>query len=205
MKSIPFITNLLQLINKLKKVVYFSQYDDFTIADYFREQGARIGENNRIGIRSLGTEPYLISIANHCTIASNVCFLTHDGGAWVFTEESPCLQKFGPIHIKNNCFIGVSAIIMGNTTIGPNAIVGAGSIVTKDVPPNTVVAGNPARVISSLEDYRQKVIRIWEQQKPPGYFHDLQNGGSHPPASIQKLKYRDMNLLKTHLIKIFMK
>ena len=59
--------------------------------------------------------------------------------------------------IKENCFIGDSSIILPNVIVGPNSIVGADSVVTKDVPANTVVAGNPARTIITIEDYIEKL------------------------------------------------
>lgn len=57
-----------------------------------------------------------------------------------------------PITIGDDCWLGGSVIVLPGVTIGDNVIVGAGSIVTKDLPSNTVVAGNPARVIRKLED-----------------------------------------------------
>ncbi|WP_163337118.1 acyltransferase [Desulfopila sp. IMCC35008] len=180
-----------------------SRYDDFTIAEYFRRQGAYIGNNNRLEIRSLGPEPYLVTIKNHCTIANNVHFLTHDGGVWVFSEEIPDIQKFGTITIHDNCFIGINSIILGNVSIGPNAIVGAGSVVTKNVPENSIVAGVPARTVSSLSDYKRKAVEIWKHQKPPGYFADFEYEGICPPSIIQKTKYRNLTMLRKHLTQVF--
>jgi len=191
------------IISKLKKSYVLNKYNDFTIAEYFRSQGAKIGHNNRLEVQSLGPEPYLISIGNHCTVAGNVSFVTHDGGVWVFSEEIPDLQKFGPITIHDNCFIGMNSIIMGNVTIGPNAIVGAGSIVTRDVPENSIVAGNPARPVSTLDAYREKVVKIWEVQKPEGYFHGVGNDQKLTPEQIQRLKFRDIGLLRKHLTRLF--
>ncbi len=191
------------LFLRIKKIIELSKYDDFTIADYLRKQGSQIGENNRIQIRNLGPEPYLIDIGNHCTIASNVFFLAHDGAAWVFTEEFPSLQKFGSITILDNCFIGSNSIILGNVVIGPNSVIGAGSVVTKNIPANVVAAGNPARIICPIEKYKEKVLKMWERQKPPGYMSDLKEGVRYTAQYIQQLKYRDINLLKTHLIREF--
>jgi acetyltransferase-like isoleucine patch superfamily enzyme len=125
------------------------------IAGYFRKKGCVIGEGNQIFIKDFGSEPYLVRIGNHCTISGEVQFITHDGGVWIFKESIP---KFGKIEIKDNCFIGYRSIILPNVTIGPNSVVGAGSVVTKNVPPNTVVAGVPARVLYSSDEYKMKCI-----------------------------------------------
>ena len=176
------------------------RYNDFTVADYFRSQGAQIGDNCRILIRDLGSEPYLIRIGNYCTITGNVEFITHDGGAWVFTEELPSVQKFGTIEILDNCFIGFRAILMPNVRIGPNSIVAAGAVVTKDVPPNMVVGGCPAKPICTLEGYKSKVLVTWQRQKPPNYLPELRNGVLYKPAYIQEQKVRSSLILRKHLI-----
>ena len=189
--------------SKIRHKIKMSRYNDFTIDQYFRSLGAQIGDDNRLEIRTLGPEPYLIKIGNHCTIAQNVVFLVHDGATWIFTEEIPSLQKFGKIQVLDNCFIGYNSIIMGNVTIGPNSIVGAGSIVTRDIPPNVVAAGNPARVICTTEEYKKKVLRLWKEQEPAGYFSGIKKGVKYPPAYIQQLKNRDRQLLRKHLTDLF--
>lgn len=92
---------------------------------------------------------YLISIGDNTIIAPSVRLVAHDASTKLYLGYT----KFGKIDIKENCFIGHSATVLCDVTIGPNSIVGAGSIVTKDVPPNSVVAGAPAKVVCSLEDY----------------------------------------------------
>ena len=192
-----------KLLRRIKRSIELNRYNDFTIADYFRKQGAVIGEHNRIIVRSLGEEPFLIKIGNHCTIAPNVIFLCHDGATWLFTEEYPSLQKFGAIEIRDNCFIGLSAIILGNVRIGPNAIVAAGAVVTKDVPEGSIVGGNPARVISTVDRFKEKALAVWSKQQPDGYFAGLILGRTYSPEHIQNLKNRDMKRLRDHLIKLY--
>ena len=107
---------------------------------------------------SFGSEPYLISIGNNVRITKGVNLITHDGGVWVLRNSgiAPNSDIFGRIIIGNNVHIGINAIILPGITIGDNVIVGVGAIVTKDVPSNCVVAGVPARIVRTLEDYFEK-------------------------------------------------
>ncbi len=124
-----------------------------------RRLGVQIGSNCELYYCNLSTEPYLISIGNNCKITYGITFMTHDGAKWVLEQNNDFEgSKFGPITIRDNSFIGVNAIIMPNVVIGPNSVVGAGSVVTKDVPPCTVYAGNPARFICTYEEYFEKCL-----------------------------------------------
>ncbi len=144
------------------------KYDRFTIAEYFRKQGARIGEGCSIIPLQLGAEPYLVRLGNRVTIAGGVHFVTHDGGAWLFRDEIPDIQVFGSIIIEDNCVVGQNAILMPNIRIGPNSIVAAGAVVISDVPPNTIAMGVPARALGSVVKYREKCVERWAVQKPSG-------------------------------------
>lgn len=73
-----------------------------------------------------------------------------------FANRGGYPYKTGSIEIFDNCFIGARSIIMYDVKIGPNAIVAAGSVVTKDVPEGMVVGGNPAKVISTVENVARK-------------------------------------------------
>lgn len=198
-------SRVFKLLRRLRERYRLSTYTDFTIAEYFRAQGAQIGHDCRILIRTLGGEPFLVRIDNHVTIAPDVAFNTHDGGTWVFTEELPSLQKFGAIHVRDNCFIGYGAILMPGVSIGPNSIVAAGAVVTKDVPPNTVVGGCPAKMISSIDDYKKKAIAAWARQRPPGYMADVRDGVRYSAAELQQRKTRDFGLLRAYLQKLLLK
>lgn len=195
---------LLHILSTLRHRLEIARYNDYTIAEYFRGQGAKIGDHCQIMIRKLGSEPFLIHIGNNCTIAPEVELITHDGGAWMFTDELPSLQSFGRIDILDNCFIGQRAIVMPGIRIGPRSVVGAGAIVTKDVPPNTVVAGSPAREVSTLEEYRAKLMRIWERQRPSnGYLEDLKAGQYYPSAYIQRRRAETWSQPRAHLERLF--
>jgi len=123
-----------------------------------RRQGLVIPEDCRLsGMPSFGSEPYLIAIGKNVAMADEVAFITHDGGTRVFRGREPYKRvlKFGRITILDNCVIGYRATILPGVVIGPNSVVSAGSVVTRNVPPNTVVFGNPAKPIMSVEQYAQ--------------------------------------------------
>jgi acyl-[acyl carrier protein]--UDP-N-acetylglucosamine O-acyltransferase len=130
---------------------------------YVRSLGVTVGRDARLinikpGPGTFGSEPYLVTLGDHVTVTANVQFVTHDGGVWVFRDTEPDMDVFGEIVVGNNVFIGYGAILMPNVHVGNNVVIGAGAIVTKDVPDNVVVAGVPARVVSSLADYQQAVL-----------------------------------------------
>jgi len=104
---------------------------------------------------------FLISIRDGCTICPNVRLIAHDAS----TKRHLGYTKIGRIDIRENCFIGDSAIVLPNVTIGPDAVIGAGSVVTRDIPPGSVAAGNPARVLGSLADYLKKIETIRKEKK----------------------------------------
>lgn len=125
-----------------------------------RRLGVTVGENCRFistTSATFGSEPYLIKIGEHVTITAGVRFLTHDGGVWVFRQELPEIDLIRPICIGDNVFIGLNSTILPGVTIGDNVVVAAGSIVTRDVPDNSVWGGVPAKFIKSLDDYRKSV------------------------------------------------
>lgn len=122
-----------------------------------KKMGMKIGKSCIMHSCIIGSEPYLINIGNHCEITSNVEFITHDGATWIFRERKAFQgTKYGPIIIHDNCMIGIRSIILPGVEIGPDSIVGAGSVVTKNIPPNSVYAGNPARFIGTAEDYLKR-------------------------------------------------
>ncbi|WP_395050183.1 acyltransferase [Flavobacterium sp.] len=127
---------------------------------YSKHLNVAIGKNARFtGKINFGSEPFLISIGNHVTLAHNVTFHTHDGGVWVFREKYPNINVYGKITIGNNVFIGSNVIILPNVSIGDNVVVGAGSVVTKSIMSNLVVAGNPARIIRNINEYEENVLK----------------------------------------------
>ncbi|MHD0445124.1 acyltransferase [Staphylococcus cohnii] len=140
--------------------------------DKIKKLGVQIGNDCRflsVDKSTFGSEPYLIKIGNHVTITSGVKFATHDGGVWVFRKKHPEIDSFGRIFIGNNVFIGINSIILPGVTIGNNVVVGAGSVVTKDVPDNVVIGGNPAKEIKSIKTYEVKILENADYTKRLNY------------------------------------
>ena len=138
--------------------------------DYARKLGVKIGQDCRfMGHPSFGSEPWLVEIGNHVELSGQVTIIEHDGGTWIFRGEEGCedIIKYGKVIIHDNSFVGMRAILMPGVEIGPNSVVGAGSVVTKSVPPNCVYGGNPAHYICSVEDYKKKCI-----ENTPNYDKD---------------------------------
>lgn len=113
------------------------------------------------GRTDFGSEPYLITLGNQVMLSENVSFSTHDGGMQVL-DNLGWLSKadnFGRIVVGNNVFIGMGAVILKGVTIGDNVVIGAGAVVTHDLPSNAVYGGVPAKMIKSLEEYRDGVAK----------------------------------------------
>lgn len=106
-----------------------------------------------------------IDIGDNVMFAPNVTVITATHPVLPSLREKG-LQFNVDVKICNNVWIGAGAIIMPGITVGENSVVGAGSVVTKDVPPNTVVVGNPARVLREIGErdrlyyFRDKKIDI---------------------------------------------
>jgi acetyltransferase-like isoleucine patch superfamily enzyme len=144
------------LVRKAMKWARMRLYNEYTIAEYFRRQGARIGPGVRLLVRNLGSEPYLVSIGENTLVSNEVFFVTHDGATWVFRRSDPSVNRFGRIDIGANVFVGARTILLPGTSIGDRTIIGAGSVVRGSIPSGVVAAGVPARVIGSVEDFERR-------------------------------------------------
>ena len=115
--------------------------------NYLRNKGVKIGKDCLIFTFSFSTEPYLIEIGNHVVVSSGTDFITHDGAVWLFRDKHPDLTIFGKIRVGDNTFIGMNCTILANADIGSNCIIGGGSVVRGKIPDDSVVMGNPAKVV----------------------------------------------------------
>ena len=128
------------------------------------------GENCTIQKRKVPLYANLIRLGNNVHIASNVSFLTHDGTHLLLNnldaviEKGGAQEKIGCIEIGDNVFVGSGTHIMYGTKIGSNVIIGTCSVVTHDIPDNSVAVGAPARVIGTFDSYLEK--RLSQNEYP---------------------------------------
>ncbi len=158
---------IVKIINEIVGRVQY-RYNNSTSERYInflRKRGCTIGEGCKFHVPSSiivdVTRPCLMTIGNNVNITQGVTILTH-GADWHVLRElyHKPFGSVGKVTIKDNVFIGVHSIILKNVTINEYAIIGAGSVVTKDVPPRTVVAGNPAKPIMNIDEYYRKRQKV---------------------------------------------
>ncbi len=151
--------NLSSLFGKLKRslsLLFDSHKDEsLRVAEIYKKKGMKIGEGTRIYPHVTfgrgGLDPIIIGrncVLTGCTI------LGHDASTNRYLGLSRSIRM--PVVIEDDCFIGYGAIILMGVKVGKGSIVGAGAVVTSDVPPDSVVAGNPARVICAVEELVEK-------------------------------------------------
>lgn len=139
----------------IRKLFYYVYKHLYPIS-YAKHIGVKIGKNCRLINVSFGSEPYLVKLGDYVS-ATKVQFVTHDGGVWVFRRKFPNIDVIKPITVGNNVFIGIDTIIMPGVNIGDNIVIGAGSLVSKNLDSNFVYAGNPVKKIKSLDEYFSKI------------------------------------------------
>lgn len=122
-----------------------------------RAQGVTIGEDCLVHTPYFGVEPYLVEIGNHVAISAGTDFITHDAVGWLFPDH-PHMGLFGNIRVGNNTFFGLRCMILPGTTIGSNCVIGAGSVVRGVIPDDSVVMGNPARIIMSTRVLKELLV-----------------------------------------------
>lgn len=148
-----------KIFNRLRYIRAIRSSSNFI--NYLRNIGMTIGEDCFFQSPKTATidptRPVLIDIGNHCYFLENFTLLTHDNITKVF---GPIYHEFipssGKVKIGNNVYFARNCTVLKGVTIGDNTIVGYGSVVTKSTPPNSVIAGVPAKVICSIEDYYLK-------------------------------------------------
>ncbi|PKL39674.1 MAG: acyltransferase [Spirochaetae bacterium HGW-Spirochaetae-1] len=170
--------------------IKFCQPSGDEYAKYLKKHGRfrSIGDNCIIYTFTNIPDPELVRIGNN-VLLSGCSLFAHDGSIAILNRAyNVKLDKVGKIDIKDNVFIGHGAIVQPGVTIGPNAIVAAGSVVASDVTEGTIVGGVPARPIGKVDDLVVKLKKETEQLP----WNDLiqKRIGAYDPALEPELKKR---------------
>ena len=135
---------------RLRKILL----EEIWLNDYIKA-GLSIGNNCSLNGELVVdiSHAWLIEIGNHVIFAPQVYLLAHDTS----TKKSTGYVRIGKIKIGDHCFIGARVMILPGVEIGKNSIVGAASVVTKSFHENSVIAGNSAKYICSVEEYENRL------------------------------------------------
>ena len=148
------IWRMVSFSNKKKTV-------DVNSIEYLRIKGGNIGENVHILSSHMDADhAFLLSIGNNVTI-THATVLAHDAS----TKKELGYTKMGCIDIGNDVFIGWGSIILPNTRIGNKVIIGAGAVVAHDIPDNSVVCGNPCKIVCTYDEYMEKQRNIMKKSQ----------------------------------------
>ena len=168
----------------VRKIVFGPKASSASYVAYLRSLGMVIGDNTMIYSPRYctidETRPWMIEIGSNVSITKGVTILTHGYDWSVFKGMyGDVLGSAGRVEIGDNVFIGMNSTILKGVTIGDNVVIGANSLINKDVPSNSVVVGNPQRVVCDIDEYLEKrraaqleeaeeLYRCWRQNSPGG-------------------------------------
>lgn len=145
----------------LKKLVNAPKVTSEQKLNDYRRKGIKIGKGTIIfdtsKIQIDITRPELLEIGENVLLHRGTIIMTHDYASRCFVNKyNDFIPSHGKIKIGNNVWFGQNVTILKGVTVGDNVIIGAGSIVSKSIPSNSVAAGIPAKVICSFEEYYAK-------------------------------------------------
>ena len=149
------------ILRKVRRLIVPPPINSSQYVDYLRSVGCDVGNNVFFPSPQTAfvdtTRPLLVKIGDNCTVLENFLLLTHDHITRCFGNVyHEFLPSSGPVTIGNNVYFARNCTVLKNVTIGDNCIIGFGSVVTRDIPANSVVVGAPARVICTLDEYYEK-------------------------------------------------
>mgnify|MGYP000952403086 FL=1 len=173
----------------LKKMIFGYKSSSEEYIKYIRSKGAKIGENCHIFCpkdTSIDTSNlYLLEIGNNVKITGPTTILMHDYSTCVINKiDKRIYGKQRKVRIGNNIFLGWGCTILCGTEIGDNTIIGAGAVVNGKLEGNSVYAGNPAKKICTIEEYKNKINEKQLEDAKKIYTEYKRRFGIIPPIEI---------------------
>jgi len=140
---------MFEAIRTLRKQLYLKRLE---------KKGLNLGRNVFLndGFFLDPSHCFLINIEDDVVFGPGVKIFAHDASPYMLIDRT----KIGLVHLKRRCFIGANAVILPASSVGENSILGAGSVLSGDVPDNEVWGGNPAKFITTVADYTQKLLAL---------------------------------------------
>lgn len=159
MERLPYIVGFGKIIIGNKS--YFSGKPSFSFSCKLHDEPeVIIGDNTFVGHNTTFIASQKISIGSHCLIAGNVEIRDNDGHPFDFMARRnnlpPLPESVKPVRIGDDVWIGTGVLILKGVVIGDRSVIAAHSVVTADIPPDSVAAGVPARVIRTLGDSQKE-------------------------------------------------
>ncbi len=164
-----FLRVIRRSFSRISRLYYLSNSERYV--NHLRKCGVLIGSNNTFHPKSTSidlTRPSLITIGSNCYMNNNFTLLTHDWVSHVFLYSGrDLINSSGKVTIGDNVSFGINVTILKGVKIGNNVFIGAGSIVTKDIPSNCIAVGAPCKPIMTLDEYylKRKQASLAEAQE----------------------------------------
>lgn len=135
-----------RIIIKIAKYFYCKYFKEISEIKY--KHGKRFYSNTHIDTLN----PQFVEIGDNFISAPGSLITAHDASTFLFAKK----YRIEKVKIGNNVFLGANSVVLPGVTIGDNVIIGAGSVVSKNIPANSVYAGNPAKYLCTVDEYVNK-------------------------------------------------
>ncbi len=156
-RSLPFEEELFDRWERAKSLGFGKKSSIYQLSYVYGN--VRVGANTWVGPFTVLDGSGGLTIGDYCSISAGVQIYTHDSVRWALSGGKAECEK-APVKIGNNCYIGSGAVVVKGVTIGDHSLIGASSLVNKDIPPYSVIFGTPARIVGRVEVDAAGGVRI---------------------------------------------
>lgn len=161
------IVMILKLIRKWRTPKHLRSSENYI--EYLKAKGVKVGKGTLVFAPQMVnldlSRPELLEIGDHVLLHRGTTIMTHDFASRAFVNRyNDFIPSHGKVKIGNNVWLGENVSILKGVTIGDNVIIGYGSIVTKNIPDNSVAVGAPAKIILTFGEYYEKRKQLYVEE-----------------------------------------